>query len=492
LKYTSVGFGSAPEEIRYDPCPNNPLHGILSGESESFRSHLNDCPNRVNKITTLDLPSPAIDMSLSGQLNYKHGLISMKDITIEATPAPKSSQTTRPNVINLHLNDRAFTVYREDRNSGIEENDIWIHQFTFANPREWIGLKLIEDSRSHSQYLVGLIFPDKSNQMSENRFQGLSKILTVSNSNKNAIAVCFQAASEKNRIIFLAHRSEETGFGRVVGNTAEIGVFYLQHSMLYNNVSLVNSLQNTIQNEKQEKNELKNAFIASEQEKVKIISEFNAMKIEFDMILAKEREQKAAYESRVLDHSKEIANIRSQVYHQIELIRREAQSEAQELSMKLEKVTNEKNTLQMNFYAEVQTMKKNDKNNQDIINNLMNELKDANKKNRELDDVSNSLQVRLLDQRRRISGNEADFIEEVVRQEREKVHAEYSDKELCTICVTEKKNVVFMPCGHFNYCSICVKALGIEIGKKIPPTHIHSSCPVCHDIIDKALRAFPY
>ena len=493
LKYTSAGFGSAPQEIKYDACPYNQLHGILTGENESYKKHLLECPNKINKAKNLDLPQPAIDMSVTGQLNYKHGLISSKEITIMQEAAPKVQQGSGYNVINLHFYGKVFTVFKEDRGIGIEERDIWIHHITFANPREWVGLKLIEDSRTHSQYLVGLLYPDKSSPMAEGLWAALSKTLTTTSSNKNSIAVSFQSSSEKNRIILLVHRSEDTGFGRHITSSSEIGVFYLQHSLLYNHISLVSSLQSSVQSERLEKAEIKNVLVSVEQQRDQAINDFNSLKLEYDLAVIKEREQKEINENLLNEYNKEINKYKAQALHQMELMRKDFQTEKNEDLMKLDRIYNEKNTLQMNFYAEIQNIKKNEKSNQDKVLVLMEELKSIQGKNRELVEQVSGLKNRANEGRKEFNGgNIEDIIDKAVCLEREKIHNMYMDKELCSICMSEKKNVVFMPCGHFDYCSICIKTLGIEIGKQIPINNQHSRCSVCQHVIEKAFKAYPF
>lgn len=51
---------------------------------------------------------------------------------------------------------------------------------------------------------------------------------------------------------------------------------------------------------------------------------------------------------------------------------------------------------------------------------------------------------------------------------------ESSDMHLCTICITEKKNTVVMPCGHLCVCKNCA----IEFSKAKAP-----ACPVCWKVI---------
>lgn len=502
LKYTSATFGSAPKEIEYVSCPYNPLHGIRAGEMSSFKQHIEDCPNKDNKIGHNTLPQPSLDKSISGQLNYKHGLISSEDISINLATVPVTK--SRSNKLLIHYNDKSFSVYKSDINSGIEENDIWAGHITFADAREWPGLKLIEDTRSHSHYHVGNLFPDKSSGQSEVRFKSFVNMITVSKNNSFCIAVSAQAASDKNRAIFIAHRSEETGFGVCLPGNVELGVFYLPHSMLYNNESILKTQQIKLREKDSEIQDLQQRFQKLEKEKERIIEDWNTLKIEFEQIKSKEREAYSIYEAKLAEYEREKENLRTEVYFTLEAMKRDSEMEKIELNNQLEKVTNEKNSLQLNFFSETQNLKMAEKNNQERMNKMTidlkaeydkvcKELKEAQGLNRALREHNASLEQKLAEQRNWLVGSDSKrLIDEAVSDVRERISVEQQEKENCAICYLEKKNVVFMPCGHFVYCIACVKTLGIDVGKTIPKTSQHSRCSVCECLIAKALKAYPY
>lgn len=502
LRYTLAAFGSAPKEIEYMNCPYNPLHGIRVGEASSFKKHIDDCPNKDKIVGHNPLPQPSLDKSVTGQLNYKHGLIASEDISI-VTPSAVITQS-RSNKIMIHFTDKNFTVIKVDVNSGIEENDIWAGQITFANTREWPGLKLIEDSRSHSHYHVGNLFPDKSVSLSEMRFKGLVNLLTVSSSNNTSIAVSAQAASDKNRLIFIVHRSEETGFGACLAANVELGIFYLPHSMLYNNESILKTQQMKIQEKEIEIKELQQRLQITENEKQKMIEDWNSLKIEYEHIKSKERDTQSIYESRLAEFERDKETLRTEVFYTLEKIKRESELEKIELKNHLDKVTNEKNSLQFNLFSETQNMKKAEKNNQDRLNKMINELKEDYEKehlklieaqnlNNTLREYNSGLEQKLVEQRSRVIGNDVGMlIKEAVDDEREKIYSEIQERETCAICYNEKKNVFFAPCGHILYCQGCIKSIGIVLDKKIAKTNPHSKCSVCGADVKKAHRAHAY
>lgn len=51
-----------------------------------------------------------------------------------------------------------------------------------------------------------------------------------------------------------------------------------------------------------------------------------------------------------------------------------------------------------------------------------------------------------------------------------------NDSELCTICLIEKRNAVYIPCGHVVTCVKC--ALNV------------CHCPVCREDIERAIRVY--
>lgn len=59
------------------------------------------------------------------------------------------------------------------------------------------------------------------------------------------------------------------------------------------------------------------------------------------------------------------------------------------------------------------------------------------------------------------------------------IEASENDKE-CIICMTNKKQVVFNPCGHYNTCFECTDKI-VKGDKK---------CPVCRKIIVTSIKVF--
>ena len=59
---------------------------------------------------------------------------------------------------------------------------------------------------------------------------------------------------------------------------------------------------------------------------------------------------------------------------------------------------------------------------------------------------------------------------------KEDLKEDQNEKNLCRICYTNERNIVFLPCGHLETCPTCAKAL--------------SSCPVCRASIAKTIKIY--
>jgi len=51
-----------------------------------------------------------------------------------------------------------------------------------------------------------------------------------------------------------------------------------------------------------------------------------------------------------------------------------------------------------------------------------------------------------------------------------------SESELCVVCLDEKKEYIFVPCGHYCCCEKCINKL--------------SECPICRKIVDQKIKVF--
>ncbi|OMJ79011.1 hypothetical protein SteCoe_21040 [Stentor coeruleus] len=575
-KYVLAEFGQAPKPVVYRNCIYNPLHGIVQtalvnsdGKSntktnailteqleekldrQAWEKHLESCPNKNNKVEGTSLPTPALDMTMSGQLNYRHGLLSSDDVSLSADLSSENmNNSIISDKVSIHYQGKNFFAFKEHINKNIVENDIWISQIAFADTREWPGLKLLEDTRSHEKYFIGLLYPD-SNSLGLQRFTRFSELLIPSNNNPFSIAVSFQNASAQNIAIFIVHKSEETGFGDAIQlaykkkyenpqnkkafeenkkvletkdkkdeksqqnienmlNKA-LGVFYIPHSLLYNKPSIIDNLQNQIFEKDKHINYISNDYTSMSQEKDRIVDEYNLMKVDFERYKAISNEDLSRAEMVLKEKDRELSKIREEAYNICNEQKNYYDRELEKMRTQIDFLDRERNTAQLNYQSDLQNLRGNSKVQIDKLNQRIAEStaesecikSELIKYQKVIKDRENQIMM-LKEQISRaneklentkisqLSPESKILLEEAIKEEKEKFIVEMTERELCIICCTEKKNVLFFPCGHLAYCNVCFCALNLEMNKKIPKNHAHSRCSVCESLITKAIRAFPY
>ena len=370
-------------------------------------------------------------------------------------------------------------------------------------------MRLLESSRSHGNYLSCTLHPDNSS-LSGQRFKGFASLLTLSESNNCALAISYQNSSVQNIAILIAHKSEETGFGNSFSG-AELGLFSIPHSSLYNKSSILDTLQQTLTEKDEINSKIQKQYNEIRSEKEIIVQDFNSIKFELESFKAKNNEILSAYESRLSARDKEVSDMRNAAFTMINDFKESYEKEKMNLNQLIERTEREKNTAQMNYQSDLQnlknvskaaadksTLKCNELTNE--IDKFRNEIIYLTKQLREKDLQINSLKEQLQITNGQVVNHMSMYLDTDpkalldmnLRAEREKYLAEMQEREMCIICCTEKKNTVCLPCGHFAYCNICLSTLGIELNKKIPKSHPHSRCSVCENFIEKVCKAFPY
>jgi hypothetical protein len=87
---------------------------------------------------------------------------------------------------------------------------------------------------------------------------------------------------------------------------------------------------------------------------------------------------------------------------------------------------------------------------------------------------------------------EAEMKERIEAEVREKMMYDLQEKELCSFCMQEKKNTVFVPCGHMLYCNLCANEMGIPMNKKLRRHNDDHECEICKVKVKKAVQAFAF
>jgi Zinc finger, C3HC4 type (RING finger)/U11-48K-like CHHC zinc finger len=503
-KYILGNFGEAPTEIQYKDCPYNRLHGIKQGENYAYQVHIENCPNKISGPVDLSMPTPSLDKTYSGQLNYSHGLISTNDVSLTFS-TPVYDHKPINNQVTIHFCSKPITVYKENIGAGLEDNDIWICHITHADAREWPGLKFIEDNRSQKHYLTAVLHPDQS-QLNLQRYNSFVKMLTISDKNSCAISVSYQNTSDKNLAIFIIHKSEETGFGNVIENS-ELGVFCIPHSMLYNKPSIISSLQNSLSEKESEINEILNNYNKLLADRDRIVENWNSIKIELENFKIKAKEIKDNCDLRILNKEKEVSDIKNSAFLLINEVKDSFEAEKASLNQKIERIEREKESSSMNFQSDLQNVKTTAKfslekitqKNYELIKeverakkDVMTMAKQINEKDNEIHKLKDNIQ-RLEEQKSMfLSKDNKIILEEAIKMEKEKISSMQQEKEYCTICFADKKNTIFIPCGHLAYCIGCLSSIKIEIGKKISVHSPYSACPICEKTVQKVQKAYAY
>ena len=274
---------------------------------------------------------------------------------------------------------------------------------------------------------------------------------------------------------------------------------------------MLQTLQNAVHEKDSEISMLRREYGVVLGEKERVVGEWNMIKMELEGIKAQAKQYSEDCDLVVMTKEKEVSEIRNSAFMLINELKESFESEKTVLSHQLERIEREKNTAQMNYASDLQNLKNVSKSAVDKLNakisettgeaeRLRNEMSYINKQLREREREINVFKEQIQRQNGKmedqktlyLSSDARTLIDMNLRNEKERFVNEMQEREMCIICCSEKKNIVFLPCGHFAYCNICLNTLNIEPNKKIPKSHPHSKCSVCDNYVEKACRAFPY
>uniref|UniRef100_A0A6B2LWW0 RING-type domain-containing protein n=1 Tax=Arcella intermedia TaxID=1963864 RepID=A0A6B2LWW0_9EUKA len=65
---------------------------------------------------------------------------------------------------------------------------------------------------------------------------------------------------------------------------------------------------------------------------------------------------------------------------------------------------------------------------------------------------------------------------QVMKETMKKMESYMQEKQACVVCLTDKKAMVFVPCGHMSCCVNCSGRV--------------STCPVCRAAISQKVKVF--
>ncbi|CAG9332973.1 unnamed protein product [Blepharisma stoltei] len=503
----------------YRVCPYNPNHQIRDDEKIAWDRHLQFCPNRDSRYEAP--PVPALDQTLSGKLNYAHGLVSTEEQFIP--PPCTKIRKIEPfdnsrHLIVVHFIFKQFSVWKTNANPNqcFNEMDLWIDRTASADHREWPGLREIEQQRNHGEYLVATLYPNDSENSSKTIYRSFIQMLTghVDGKPPCKLAVSTQSSSEQNLIYLIAHRTEDTGFGSAVTDS-ELGLFAVPHSLLYGKHDTLSAYQNKLKSHEEKISFLENQNRLLQEECEKLAQERNEFKIKCDgLVYEFENTVKVEFQQKLLDKDQEIQDLRTKTEALIRNLKTGYDKELQKLAEEIDRERREKEANRMNFEADLQNLKtqtkkqketileQSDKSRKEIdergtkIIFLQRQLEEKNAIEKQMADTIERLNEQLYVQKKNFEENKAPDMKKYIEmqrvQEREIIVREYQDRELCVICMNEKKNTVFVPCGHLMYCNVCLNELGLSLDKKIPTNHPHGKCSLCETKLKMVHRAYPY
>lgn len=213
----------------------------------------------------------------------------------------------------------------------------------------------------------------------------------------------------------------------------------------------------------------------------------------------------------MLSKANEVEVMRNGAKSLLEDAKNDYENKKLELIREVEKLKRENISAQMNYESDLQNLRNVSKANSEKIDKknyelsqenlkLKTELGYLNKQLRERENTANNYK----DQLQRFSNQIEDqksvyltldtqeIIRKMVNDEKDRLKYEIEDREKCLICADNKKNIVYLPCGHFAYCHPCFNSLGLQVNKKIPKNAHHIHCPLCEKPLEKAYIAFPY
>jgi hypothetical protein len=77
------------------------------------------------------------------------------------------------------------------------------------------------------------------------------------------------------------------------------------------------------------------------------------------------------------------------------------------------------------------------------------------------------------------------------REKREEEKPKNLEPQICVVCYSQQKNVVFLPCGHIAVCKECaVESMGLELCKIFYKKNKAKKCIVCKGTIKEAREVF--
>lgn len=521
LKFYPVKFGEPARMIEYLKCPFNPHHLVLP---EAMENHVENCPNKRKKRDPLrelsEIEERAMDTTPVGYRNRCHGHLATSELR-EAQPTQRVKMSNgadsysigyqRARSITLHYTSNSFTVLKaEIPDRTLPESDLYLDRLTFANYLEWPGLKQIHDDRMYGEYIVATLHKDPLDETSCKMYDKFINFLSRNNERPLKIATSTQAAGSDN-VIYMVVYKDEQGFGNHIYE-ADLGVFCFPHSVLYNRANKLDEahaiLEETRENLRRMTEEARRVpLIESEKELIKQrMIQLEREKIDQEIAFRDQYERaKQEFQRRGCELQKCLREASEEYSSQLKKEQDEYDRKTHDIKRAIHQLQSELHSSQQQH--EIEMLKAEDttklyieayQSEQQRVISLQRELLDEKQKNAALINRLESVRDRpstvvnepnIQEMRSKI---EAELKEKIEAEVREKMMYDFQEKEMCSMCMQEKKNTVFVPCGHMLYCNLCANEIGIPMNKKLRRHKDDHECEICKVKVKKAVQAFAF
>ncbi|CAG9310658.1 unnamed protein product [Blepharisma stoltei] len=206
----------------------------------------------------------------------------------------------------------------------------------------------------------------------------------------------------------------------------------------------------------------------------------------------------------------DIAMIEENYMEQLNLLNETIIAQSEEIKKLKHRINDQKEAMEEQFRRDFEVIIKE----RDLLINEINDLKHENadrelmlkrhikKEEKKLSFIQNSQYEAIIDDLREKYRVLEEQLASITRERdeirvRERTYSEpqflyNEEKELCIYCMNQKKNTLFLPCGHSSYCHSCVIYMGLPMDKEREDGYPLIDCPCCRQKVKIIHRVFIY
>lgn len=512
-EYYNNQSGIQSNKIDYLICAFNSNHWITP---EAFDQHIKTCPHRRNKQDNIrgikEIQQRAQHTTPKVSRNRCNGILSPQVLS-ESKPTQRVCLSTESNSFNtsykaarciiLHYAGSSFSVLKaEVFGRSLPEHELYIERLTYANYEEWPGLRQIEEERNYQDYMVATLHKDTEDFGSSSLYDKILEYMNKRLVKTFRIGTCSQDAGSDDRIYFIVHK-DEPGFGNHIYN-ADLGVFCFRHSVLYGRqsrfIEIQMHLEQTQENLRSVREELRqtlpitNDLEAAKRRIAELLEEKRKLKEEY---LASFEQVQSDFKDRITN-SKKCMLEAAQFYEQnIKKLQENYDCKQNENYKKIKELESQlidsRNQQEIGLQDELSKL--NDL--QESYDREKQRNSGLQKQLHEKIEQNNNLAEELTAYKNRLNHlTNAEELEQIMHKKESEIRSrlieDMRDGQMCRMCLQNKKNTVFIPCGHLLYCNVCANGLGIELKKNLVRSKKYHHCECCGAIVEKVIQAFAY